>query len=233
MKLGIMQPYFFPYIGYFQLLNAVDKYVIYDDVNYIKGGWINRNRILSNGKAIYYNIQLKDASPFKKINEIEVFDNSVHKRKMLATLRGSYSKAPYFNQVYPILEDIIMQEEKNLAKYLIYSLRRICNYLNIETEIIVSSSLRKNNDLKGQDKVIDICKILNASEYYNAIGGQELYDYDEFNKNNIKLYFLKSNDLFYEQFNNEFIPSLSIIDVMMFNSPKKISELLNSFELIN
>ena len=100
MKIGIMQPYFFPYIGYWQLLNAVDKYVIYEDVNYIKGGWINRNRILINGEAKYFNVQLKDASPNKKINEIHVSNDAITKRKMLNTLEMNYKKAPYFNEVF-------------------------------------------------------------------------------------------------------------------------------------
>ena len=233
MKLGIMQPYFFPYIGYFQLINAVDKYIIYDDVNYIKGGWINRNRILNNGNPMFFNVQLKDASPFKRINEVEVSNDEVSKRKMLATIQGLYSKAPYFKQVYPLLENIIKQNQTNLAKYLEYSLKSVCDYLDIKTELIVSSDLDKNNDLKGKNKVIHICKILGATEYYNAIGGQELYDYETFNENEINLNFVKTDDIHYKQFNKEFVSNLSIIDVMMFNSRDEIIEMLNNYELIN
>lgn len=233
MKLGIMQPYFFPYVGYWQLINEVDAYIIYDDVNYIKGGWINRNRILVNGKPSYFNVQMKEASPFKKINEISVANDSITKRKMLSTLIMNYKKAPYFDDAFPVLKDIIENNEDNLAKYLEYSIRKICKYLDIETKIIVSSDIEKNNELKGKSKVIHICKILNAIDYVNAIGGQELYDYESFNDNGLCLNFLKTHDIIYQQFNNEFVSNLSIIDVMMFNSKEEIKNILKDYELIN
>ncbi len=233
MKVGIMQPYFFPYIGYWQLMNEVDVYVIYDDVNFIKGGWINRNRILTNGKPSYFNVQMKGASPFKKINEVEVSDDPIFKRKLLSTLKMSYSKAPYFSQIYPIIENIINNEESNLAKYLEFSIRSIANYLDVNTKIIISSDLQKNNELKGKEKVIHICKLLNATDYINAIGGQEMYDYESFAENYIQLSFLKTDDIFYKQYGNDFIPYLSIIDVLMFNSKEQAKEMLNKFELVN
>lgn len=233
MKLGIMQPYFFPYIGYWQLMNCVDTYIIYDDVNYIKGGWINRNRILINGQPSYFNVQMKGASPLKKINEVEVSDDQVFKRKMLATLKMSYSNAPYFDEIFPLLNDIILNDESNLAKYLEYSIRKIAQYLDINTNIIVSSSIEKNNELKGKEKVLHICNILGANDYINAIGGQELYDYESFEKMGIQLNFLKTNNINYNQYNNEFVPCLSIIDVLMFNSKEKVKLMLNDYELIN
>lgn len=232
MKLGIMQPYLLPYIGYWQLLNAVDKYVIYDDVNYIKGGWINRNRILINKEIKYFTVKLNGASPNKLINEVEISDDKIYKKKMLKTVEENYKKAPFFNIVFPIIEEIIGNDEKNLAKYLKYSLEKICNYLEIKTELLLSSELEKNNSLKGKDKVIDICKKLKATEYYNAIGGQELYSFEEFKDNGIELKFLKTEEILYEQFNNEFIPNLSILDVMMFNSKEKIKVFLNNYSLI-
>ena len=233
MKLGIMQPYFFPYIGYWQLLNEVDVYVIYDDVNFIKGGWINRNRILVNGKPTYFNVQMKGASPFKKINEVEVSDDAVFKRKLLSTLKMSYSKAPYFEQIYPIIENIINNKESSLSRYLEYSIRTIANYLDMNTKIIVSSNIEKNNELKGKEKVIHICNILGATDYINAIGAQEMYDYESFDENGIQLNFLKTNDIIYRQYSDEFVPYLSIIDVLMFNSKEEVKNLLNQFELVN
>lgn len=233
MKVGIMQPYFFPYIGYWQLMNEVDVYVIYDDVNFIKGGWINRNRILTNGKPSYFNVQMKGASPFKKINEVEVSDDPIFKRKLLSTLKMSYSKAPYFSQIYPIIENIINNEESNLAKYLEYSIRSIANYLDMNTKIIISSNLKKNNELKGTEKVIHICGLLGATDYVNAIGGQEMYDYETFEQNGIQLNFLKTDDIIYKQYGNEFVPYLSIVDILMFNSKEQVKEMLNQFELVN
>ena len=232
MKIGIMQPYFLPYIGYWQLLNAVDKYVIYDDVNFIKGGWINRNRMLVNGEPKLFNIQMQGASPNKLINEIEVSNNTVWKKKLLKTIENSYRKAPFYTDVFPIIEEIINYDECNLAKYLANSIKKVCNYLNIETELIVSSTLYKDNSLKAQEKVIEICKELKATEYYNAIGGQELYSYEEFKDVDIKLSFLKSNEIKYKQLKDEFVANLSILDVLMFNSINDVRNFLNQYELI-
>jgi len=232
VKVGIMQPYFFPYIGYWQLINAVDKFVIYDDVNFIKGGWINRNNILYNGKVKRINLQMNGASSNKLINEIEVSDSEIFRRKLLKTIEASYKKAPYFSETYKIIEDIVNNNEKNLAKYLEYSIRRISEYLLITTEIIMSSDINKNNELKGQDKVIEICQILGADKYYNAIGGQELYSREDFKKMGIELKFIKTNNISYNQFSHDFTPNLSIIDVMMFNSISEVNELLNEYTLI-
>jgi hypothetical protein len=232
MKVGIMQPYFFPYIGYWQLINAVDKYVIYDDVNFIKGGWINRNNILVNKKANLINLQMFKASPNKLINEIELLGNEAINNKLLKTIEASYKKAPYFDYVFPIIEKVIKQNEMNLAKYLSFSLREICNYLDINTQLILSSDINKNNNLRGQDKVIEICRILNADNYINAIGGKALYSEEEFAFNGIQLRFLKTGVINYQQLNYEFVPNLSIIDVMMFNDPIKISLMLDNYELV-
>jgi hypothetical protein len=232
MKLGIMQPYFFSYIGYWQLMNAVDKYVIYDDVNFIKGGWINRNRILMNGEAKMINLQMFGASPNKLINAVEVSGNSVYSKKLLRTIESCYKKAPYFSKAFPVIENIVTQSEKNLARYLEYSIKQICEYLSMETELIVSSTINKDNDLRGQAKVIQICKILGANEYYNAIGGQKLYSYDDFARQGIKLRFLKTKTIEYRQYNNEFISNLSIIDIMMFNSIEAIRKTLGQYELL-
>lgn len=229
MKLGIMQPYFFPYIGYWQLLNYVDTYVVYDDVNYIKGGWINRNFILANGNKTLLTLQLKKASPNKLINEIEIGDNF---NKKLKTISQAYSKAPFFDSIFPIIESLFMSSESNLAFFLFESIKKISEYLEIETSILLSSSLQKDDSLSGQDKIVNICQKLEADTYVNAIGGQDLYSKNIFLENNIKLDFLKSNSIEYPQFNNEFIANLSMIDVLMFNSPSQIKEYLSRFELV-
>lgn len=232
-KLGIMQPYFFPYLGYFQLINAVDKYVVYDDVNFIKGGRINRNLILVGGEAKQINLLLKGASPNKHINEIELLHDSVAESKTLKTIEMNYSKAPYYDSAFPIIEKIFVNPEKNLGIYLFDSIKTLCGFMNINTEIILSSSVNKDNSLKAEEKVYEICRLMNAKEYYNSIGGQKLYDRNEFSKRNIKLYFLKLNDSFeYMQFGGKFIPNLSIIDVMMFNSVEMIQQLLTQYTLL-
>lgn len=233
MRLGIMQPYFFPYIGYWQLINAVDKYVIFDDVNYINRGWINRNRILIDKKAGMINLKLQGASQNKLINEIEILDDPAESKKILKTLESCYRRAPYYNTAIQLIESIISHEEKNLAKYLINSIKQICRYASIETEILVSSSIKKDNSLKGQDKILEICRLLEADEYINAIGGRMLYSHDAFEANNISLKFLQPLISPYKQFGNEFVPGLSIIDVMMFNPPEKIKAMLGEYELVD
>ena len=229
MKLGIMQPYFMPYIGHFQLINAVDRYVVYDDVNYIKGGWVSRNNILMNGERKLFTVTLKGASPNKLFSEIEILDDF---KKFERTLQGCYAKAPYFKETMGLLQNIFAYPNKNLAQFLLNSYRENFLYLSIDTELILSSDLEKDCSLKGQDKVIDICKHLKANTYINAIGGQELYDKNDFKSNGIDLKFLQTQDIVYPQFQNEFVSNLSIIDVMMFNSTEEIHEMLDKYELI-
>ncbi|WP_459201909.1 WbqC family protein [Methanococcus sp. CF] len=231
MKIGIMQPYFFPYIGYWQLINAVDKYLIYDDVNFIKGGWVNRNKILINGESRWINLQMAGASPNKLINEIELSSDGKFNKKLLKTIELNYKKSPYFSAVFPVVKNIICNNERNLAKYLEYNILKLCEYLEIDTEIIVSSDIVKNNELKGQKKVIEICKLLNADSYYNAIGGKELYSKDDFLNQKIELKFLKTRDFEYNQFKNKFISNLSIIDVMMFNSVDEVKFMLEQYDI--
>jgi len=231
MKLGIMQPYFVPYIGYWQLMAAVDKYVIYDDVNFIKGGWINRNKILVNGNPSYFNVPMIGASPNKLINEVQVNTDERLMTKNLKTIHDAYAKAPFFDEVYPLIEKIVTCNETNLALYLANSIKLIANYLDMNTEFILSSELDKDCSLKAQDKVVHICKKLGATEYFNAIGGQELYDYDSFEKEGLKLKFVETDEIVYTQFNNEFQPNLSIIDVLMFNSKDEVKKMLNKYTL--
>ena len=232
MKVAIMQPYFFPYIGYFQLINAVDTFVIYDDVNYIKKGWINRNNILVNGKIFLFTIPLKEVSQNKYINQISIDEHVNWEIDLLKTITLSYKNAQYFQQIFPLVQEIINQKEPNLAKNIKYSLDKICSYLSISTKIIISSDIDKDNDLKGQDKIIEICKKLGATNYTNAIGGKELYNKDVFLDNNIELNFISTNPIIYNQFKNDFIPWLSIIDVLMFNSVEQINDFLNKYELL-
>lgn len=218
-----------PYLGYWQLMKAVDKYVVYDDVQYIKGGWISRNNILMNGDKKLFTIILKGASANKHINEVEVGDDF---KKFTKTLYNCYSKASYFAQTMNILEQIFSYENRQLGLFLLHSFQVVLNYLGIDTELILSSSLQKDNSLRAQNKVLHICKLLNASDYYNAIGGQLLYDKEVFKNNGIELHFLKTNITEYKQFSNEFVPGLSMIDILMFNSKAEINSMLDSFELV-
>jgi hypothetical protein len=233
MKLGIMQPYLFPYIGYFQLINAVDRFVIYDNIQFTKKGWINRNRILVNDKEEYFTIPLKKDSDFLNIDKRTVAPGfATEKDKLLRRITASYKKAPYFDKVLPLVEEVINSGEENLFRFVQRSIVAVCDYLDIDTEITVSSAVPIDHELRGQDKVIAICLALNADHYINPPGGISLYSKEAFEQNNIKLDFLQPNAIEYRQFNNEFVPWLSIIDVMMFNSVDEIREKLNAYTLI-
>lgn len=227
-----MQPYFLPYIGYWQLMNAVDQYVIYDDVNFIKSGWINRNRLLLNGEPKFFNVQMVGASCNKHINEINLLENKNVKDKTLRMFEAAYKKSPQYLDVMPVIEKIFSCKEDNLAKFLINSIYEIAGFLDINTIFHVSSNIEKNNELRGQEKVIAICKELKASEYYNAIGGQKLYDRNEFMKQGINLKFLSTNEITYKQYGKEFVSGLSIVDVLMFNDKKTVKGMLKDFTLI-
>lgn len=229
MTLGIMQPYLFPYIGYWQLISAVDTFVVYDDVNFIKQGYINKNNILSNGAAHPFTLELVGTSSNKLINKIKIGNN---KKKLLKTIKQNYIKAPYFNTIFPLIEDIFKQNEENLAKFIGYSIIKVSAYLNLDTKIIFSSEIEKDNNLKGQEKVIHICKKLDAKNYINAIGGRELYSKAVFERSNLVLNFLNTEFIEYTQYENEFVPYLSIIDILMFNNLEIISQQLKNYKLI-
>ena len=229
MKIAIMQPYLFPYIGYWQLINVVDKFVIFDDVNFINKGFINRNKILVKNKPHQFSLELVGASQNKPINQIQIGNNS---KKLLRTIEQSYKKSPCFNIVYQLIKEIFNHNEKNLSKFIGHSLKKISDFLDIDTMFIYSSDIKKNNDLRNQDKIINICQMLNVTHYINPINGKELYNKKIFERNNIKLNFIKTNSFRYQQFNNQFIPFLSIIDVMMFNNKKDTKTMLSKFKLI-
>jgi WbqC-like protein family len=234
MKLAIMQPYLFPYIGYFQLMNLADEFVIYDNIQFSKKGWINRNRILLNGKDTYITFPLKKESDYADIRDRNLAESWLNDRKkMLNRITEAYQKAPFFEAAYPVIERSILFEETNLFRFIFNSLTLLKDFLSIKTPFIISSSINIDHNLKSEEKVIEICKALAANEYINPIGGIELYDKGIFRTNGIELKFIKTGNIEYPQFGDPFIPSLSIIDIMMFNSKEKIRHYLeHSFELL-
>ena len=224
-----MQPYFFPYIGYFHLIKSVDEFVIYDNIQYTKKGWINRNRILSNGEDKILTIPIKKDSDYLNIQDRIIADSwGNDKNKLLNIINNSYKKSPQFNNIFPIVHECLSSLEVNLFKFILNSLTILNSYLEIKTKIITSSDINIDHSLKSQDKVMAICKNLKATTYINAIGGQELYNVEDFSNKDIKLKFIKSNPLVYKQYKNEFIPWLSILDVLFFNDKKDIIKYLNN-----
>lgn len=219
MTTGIHQPYLFPYIAYWQLIGAVDCYVISDEMKFIRHGYINRNNILMEGKCHQFSLEVIGAHSGKKISEVEVGNNA---KKILKMIFHVYKKAPYFTIIYPLIEKVLLNDEKNLAKHIGYSIEEVSRYLEIDTKIIYLSDMENDYTLKAQARVIDICKRLSTDCYINAIGGVELYDKKKFMQEGIELKFLKSEIQRYKQFDNTFVPSLSIIDIMMFNPQEEI-----------
>ena len=226
-----MQPYFLPYIGYFQLIASVDTFVVYDNIKYTKKGWISRNRMLQNGTDKIFSIALAKASDRLDIVEREL-SSDFNRQKLLSQFRGCYLKAPYFEDVWPLIERITSFQDDNLFRYIQNSIVLICDYLDIDTEIIVSSSVAADHDLLSQDRVLSICEAMNANTYVNPIGGLELYSRSEFASKGCELKFIKTNTIEYMQFGDSFLPGLSILDVLLFNSLDECRNLLKEYSFV-
>lgn len=232
MKIGIMQPYFFPYIGYFQLIQSVDLFVVYDNIKYTKKGWINRNRMLQNGKDVMFSLPLKSDSDSLDVCDRELATD-FNREKLLNQFKGAYRRAPYFEQAFSLVERVVRFEDRNLFHFLHNSITSTCKHLGIGTEIRVSSEISIDHSLKNQDKVLALCEALGASTYVNAIGGVELYSRKTFSNKGIEIKFIKTKPFEYPQLGGDFVPWLSIIDVMMFNQLTNIKECLaDNYELI-
>ncbi|MCA9139312.1 MAG: WbqC family protein [Planctomycetales bacterium] len=216
-RIAIMQPYFFPYIGYFHLLQAADTLVLYDNIQYTKKGWINRNRYLHDAADTVFSIPLRKASDYLCIDQREIsvdFD----RRKLLNRIRSAYQKAPHFASTFELFTHSVECSEPNLFRFIKHSLLLLRDHLGITTDIVDSSSIEVDHSARGQDRVLAICGALKASMYINAAGGTALYDQEAFETRGIELRFIQSENRTYQQFNHSFVPWLSILDVMMFNS---------------
>lgn len=228
-----MQPYFFPYIGYFQLINTVDEFVIYDNIKFTKKGWINRNRILVNGTDAVISLPLKKDSDYLHVKDRYLAESwEIDKKKILNKITEAYRKAPFFKEIFELIEKCLMHDDTNLFKFILNSIYEIMNYLDMKTKITLSSTININHQLKSEEKVIAICNYMGANIYINPIGGVNLYNQDRFKSQNLILRFQKAHIFSYIQFNNNFIPSLSIIDVMMFNSKDEVITNLNKNHIL-
>jgi hypothetical protein len=226
MRLAIMQPYFLPYLGYFQLIAAVDVFVVYDNIKYTKKGWINRNRMLRDGTDATFTLPLKNASDALDVRERELAPD-FNRAKLLNSFSAAYRRAPFFEATWQIVETIVCHEDANLFRYLHHSIIQICRHLGITTPVVVSSTVPIDHSLRGAEKVLAICRALGADTYINPLGGTSLYTREQFAEHGITLHFLESKPIPYEQFGGGFVPWLSIVDVMMFNDPAAITRMLH------
>lgn len=249
MRLGMMQPYFFPYLGYYQGILAVDKYILYDNLNYIKEGWMNKNRYLVvDQKPTYFIVRVKEKSSYKKINEIELVEGEYWRKKILKSIFYNYKNSPFFDEVYPIVEGVVKAPVRYLTNLNAKSIIAVCKYLDIETEIVTDTKkyCHLENRLKHGDKnvssrfpsiqlekseekvirIIEVCHREGADTFINTVAGQDLYEKKEFEKNGIDLFFLKTKDFRYPQLADQFYPNLSIIDVLMNCGKEGTKELL-------
>lgn len=231
-RIAVMQPYLFPYIGYFQLINIVDTFVFYDDVNFINRGWINRNNILLIGKSHRITVPLAQASQNKPINKIAIALESRWRTKLLRTIESAYARAPFYKIVFPRIESWIHAEYSGIAEMNKVTIKSVCDCLGIHTCFVDSSTVYANCKLEAQHRVLDICLRENARTYINPVGGMELYDCRIFKEKGIDLFFLRADQKPYLQGSADFVPNLSILDYMMFLPTDEIVDRLQDFTLL-
>lgn len=231
MKLAVMQPYLFPYLGYYQLIAAVDRFVVYDDVNFIKKGWVNRNRILVGGREHLFTIPISNLSQNRLISEMRVDRLDRWLTSWFRTLQHHYARAPFYGPTRALLERIFTPPTDRLSDLLFRSLSEVCRYIGLTPDWVPTSSCYENRHLKGQDRILDICVREKADEYINLPGGRQLYEPAAFAVRGIRLRFLEPNLQPYPQSGGPFVPGLSVIDVLMFNSPERVRAMAESGRL--
>jgi hypothetical protein len=231
MVLAIMQPYFFPYIGYFQLMAAADCFVFYDDAQYMKGGWINRNRILRDSTAAWWTFPVIHDDYRLPIRQRSYSHGSNQIRSLLGKIEGAYSDAPVYRSVFPLITELLNSRNDNVADHNASILKALALHLGIKCNFLSSSSIQNSSGLQGQARVVDICRQLGAEKFINPIGGLDLYENAAFAEAKIELDFLQARTTHYPQFSSPHLPFLSIIDVMMFNSENRIINMLAEYDL--
>lgn len=231
---GIMQPYIFPYIGYFQLAAAVDHFVFYDDVQYIKGGWINRNRITNQGKDVLFTVPAVGRRMNAKIRDVTSGVNAKWVKKFNSSLQCEYSKAPYFADVSEMVLNVFAGDQgEPISELAIRSVEAVFQYLEMPFSGVRASESHPNTDgLRRATRVISIAQSCGATVYVNLPGGAALYQDADFTEHNMELAFILDQSRTYKQFNYEFLPKLSIIDVLMHNSPEVVREMLAEYALV-
>ena len=232
MIVAIMQPYFFPYLGYFQLMQAVDCFVFYDDAQYMKGGWVNRNRILHDGEARWWTYPVVRENFRLPICQRRFDRSPDHDASLLDKLHGAYRRAPYKDPATALVEDTLASGASGIASLNEQGLRRVAERLGIGCRFLSSSQIEHDRNLSGQARVLDICRRLGATQYLNAIGGVDLYDPVAFADAGIELGFVRPRLRPYEQFKHPHVPFLSVVDALMFNPAEAVRAMLGDWDRV-
>lgn len=241
-----MQPYFFPYIGYFQLISEVNIFVLYDKVSYRKSSWLQRNRIKDKGTSqpLYLSVPVQHHSSKKLIENVRITENDDWKTQFKNLIYYNYKRAPFFDEVFEFIVELIFNDEKSLHKYNGNILLNISEKLGIMTSIIIENEAHEQveanlrnmhipNELRKQQRVIQLCKLYDSKDYINPINGMSLYDFDFFERHNTQLHFMEAERIEYPQFTQPFCENMSIIDVLMHNGFNGTKELLQHRKLIH
>lgn len=227
----VMQPYFFPYLGYFQLVAASSVFIFLDDVAYIKRGWINRNSFLVQNRAHVFTVPLQAPSINRQIATTLVAEDPRWQSHLIRLLENAYAHAPFRDAVLGLVQQVVSEPQRSIGNLAATSVRTVCAYVGLPATWQMSSEAHPRNGLKGAARIVDICRTLDATRYVNAPGGKDLYDSSEFLRAGIELRFLRPVLPAYVQSGGQFVRGLSIIDVLMFNPPEQVRAWMEAYEL--
>lgn len=230
---AVMQPYLFPYLGYFQLIRESDVFVFYDDVDFITRGWINRNKILINDEEDIFTIPCSNASQNEKIEDV-LISNHWRPDKIIKKIRLTYANADQFDAALPIVETVVKEHGDQISVLAENSVLQVAEYLNLDVDFYRSSDLPVDQSLGRAERLIELTKHFGASNYVNMEGGQNLYEKPNFANQGVALHFLSASLPEYEQYTAEddtFYPGLSIIDVMMNVEKRQIIDMVSEYNL--
>jgi hypothetical protein len=231
----MMQPYFFPYLGYFALIAATDEWVVFDTAQYIRRGWVNRNRVLSSGKDgwKYIRIPVEKSSQLTRICEMKTASSSVLFTNVVNSLDDYRCwETPFYDETRQLLEACLTASSDDLTDCLVRCLTQTCEHLQIPFAPRLYSTLdiTQPADPQPGDWALQTALQLGATEYLNPPGGRDLFDPTAFHNAGIHLTFLEHKLPRYQQ-RAEFIAGLSIIDVLMWNGRIRTRELLTDYQL--
>ena len=236
MKLGIMQPYYFPYIGYFQLIHAVDRYVFLDTTQYVRRGWMNRNRIINIKEGTtYITVPVEKSPQGTAINDMRIDNSKDWKNTTISQLNEVYKKrAPYFSEVIDLVRRTLDSSNDSLSELNIQSISCVFEYLEMPFEFDVFSKMDLDipNDCKGDEWTFHITNRMGYETYINPPGGRSFYDTEKFNAVGIDLKFIQPNLSIYNQEIGRFESGLSILDVLMFNSVPDVRTMLSDYKIL-